>query len=303
MPREKPAVRGRPKTPLIERLRVIVWSHHVLAASGAASIQDFESMYAKSGRKVVLSSGLWARYMRGEVIPQGAKDDRARSLIARMNKEFPGTARVYRHPVWEVLDLGRLLGPEELKHAYLELDLSVSEPFIARGYDLLGLAPPAASIFWRAHENEGRRMHFLKRLQGLDGLTASLIEARMDYLAQNERTLFNSLSVAHATCKNLTNSPAFDFKRMMSAALLIECICISFLDQLLIQGPSSDEARSQRRRNAKGLREDWLERWTEHRSTLSINSRKKFEAWGLEAWNMPRFNPAARIDEQRLRGN
>ena len=53
------SVFGRPKTDLIDRLRVIMWSHAVFKSSEAADIQALELELAKKYR-IRLASGLSA---------------------------------------------------------------------------------------------------------------------------------------------------------------------------------------------------------------------------------------------------
>jgi hypothetical protein len=253
-----------------------------MAASGLSTAEEFEIRFSKASGRIRLSSGLWSRYLRGEVIPQGAITKRARSLIERLDAEYLGTADIYRHPVWELLNFERLLGPEELKRIYLRLDKSIWKRFVVCGHDLLGSTAPELSMFWRFQRGEGGRTYWLKRIDGMDGLAACLIEARMGYLGQNEEVFFNSLKLGLEQCEKLRSLHAFASKRMQTILLLMEGICIGYLDRLVIQSPFSDDGHGDRRRASKNLLESWIKRHGKHKTTLSASSKAIFDRWTKE---------------------
>jgi hypothetical protein len=124
--------RGRPRTPIVNRLRVSLWSQLVFLASGFDEVQELEALFDKTPR-LKLASGLWSRYMRGEVLPQGASDFlEKRNLIHRVAKLFPEPFEVFYAPFWNFLVWDPFVDLDLMKACYLTLDDGINVWFVAR---------------------------------------------------------------------------------------------------------------------------------------------------------------------------
>ena len=250
-----------------------------MAASGLMTAEEFESRFAKSTGKIRLSKGLWSRYLRGEVIPQGARTGNQRSLIERLGEEYPGTAEIFHHPLWDLLDFSQLMGPEELKLRHVMLGETIWRQFVACGHHSGCEAGPEESRFWRIPRSEKERIFRLNRLTNLDGPAACLVDARMGYLAQDEELFVSSLLAAESQFSKLGKTGVFVHKRMQSALLLIEGLCVGYGNRMVVTAPFSDEAHSQRRSKTRRWIVNWIDRCEGHIKTLSKNSETVFRRW------------------------
>lgn len=256
-----------------------------MAASGAQTAEEFELRFAKPTGKICLSRGLWSRYLRGETVPQGALTQRGRTLIDRMDDQYPGSRDIFLHPVWELLDFEQILGPDQLRAKYLCLEETLWPQFVACNETIKPNAPSQPLIFWPSPQTEAVRKMRLRQLRGLDGLAACLIEARMGYLAQTEERFVNSLVIAGQHFQALSKEVVFTCRRMESALLVMESYGVAFVTQKTIDAPSGDEARSALRSIAKGWHRNWMQRYEAHLRTLSSSSKNTFQSWLRQVFN------------------
>lgn len=261
---------------MLERLRVIAWSHYVMVAAGSASIEDFEKRYSKPKGIIYLSSGLWAKYMRGEVIPQGSLSGARSSLVERLDKAYPATAAIFHHPVWPLLDFDRLLGPARLQEYLWTMGLQSRKSLIHVPVAVTG---PGKLPFWKLHATDMDQSRKWSDVPGLDGLAICLIEARLAYLAQRENLFVNSILGAMGRIERLGKSEAFQPKRMQTALLLVEGLCIRYAQCMV------SEAQSAAKDHEKHV--DGIRRWARghearraaHLASLSISSANTFNSW------------------------
>lgn len=285
--------RGRPQTPLLERLRVIVWSHHVMAAGGMTSVEEFENRFSKYTRQIRLSSGLWARYMRGEVAPQGSLSGSESSLVGRLDVEYPGTAAIFHHPLWELLDFDRLLGPAQLKQLLLRMGQNVWEPFVKVGFSRRSNRAESVSGFWKKPLTVESRQYEWEDLDGLDALAVYLIDMRLGYLAQSEADFARAMWAARCHFPRLAQSEPFQsWRRMVSALLVIEAMCIRLAGYLILDQPETfddDEMMEDHQVFCRAYRkwsEEWDDRKASHMRLLSKSSAAVFSDWTKQVARM-----------------
>jgi len=254
-----------------------------MAAGGMASVEEFENRFSKYTRQIRLSSGLWARYMRGEVMPQGSLAGNKSSLVARLDVEYPGTATIFYHPLWELLDFDRLLGPAQLKRHYMVMGKDVWKHFVASSASAT-TSDIEQLRFWKASCSEGDLMRRWGGIGGLDGLAACLIEARLGYLGQVEADFARGILGTRGRFAKLRDMEVFAPKRMQSALLVLERMCIRYAQYLIAEGPLTS-------RNAGHLtvlghwREGWQARSHEHSESLPTTFAKTYLDWGKQVHN------------------
>lgn len=250
-----------------------------MAASGMRTAEEFELQYSKPVGKIRLSRGLWSRYMRGETMPQGALTESGRSLVDRMDAQYPGTRAIFFHSLWELLDFDLVFGPDQLKDMYVGLKSYVWKQFVAVTPKMKPLMREQPHTFWPVLQSEAARKARLGRLNGLEGLTASLIEARMGYLAQNETKFVNSFAVAAKHFQEISETLPFSTTRMRSALLLMEAHCVAYVTLKTIEAPDNDDAHISIRSIAKEWRLHWRRRCSDHSRQLSRSSHEVFQKW------------------------
>ena len=119
-----------------------------MAMGGFDTAEDFEARIPALVPSVSLSRGLWSRYLRGEVIPQGGTADRRSNLIQKLSGCYPAAAEVFYHPFWKLIDFRRLLSPDELRDMLLQMGMPVWRSFVDV-VDIKGKEwQPDSSRFW-----------------------------------------------------------------------------------------------------------------------------------------------------------
>lgn len=275
--------RGRPKTPLLDRLRVVVWAHHVMHASGERAAEAFELRYANARGKIHLSRGLWSRYLRGETLPQSAVARSDRSLVKRLDAEYPGTGEIFVHPVWRLLDFQELLGPDQLLLEYIHLGEAIWLQFV-NFIEQPGISkPPLPGAFWSMHLKSVERKQRLSQLSGLDGLAACLIEGRMGFLSQAEERFVTSMLSARKYFNQLTNTEPFSYRRAQTVLLVMEAYCIAYLERVCIAASNNGDSYTLLKSKQLGWRHDWGERCQAHTAKLSSSSFQTFKSWLMTA--------------------
>jgi hypothetical protein len=254
----------------------MVWSHHVFEASGATSVEEFELGYTNTIGKIYISRGLWARYMRGETLPQGAVSGRSRTIIERLDLQYPGTADIFFHPVWDLLDFNRLLGPEQLLEKYLSLEEDIWLQFVACIDSINPYQPATPATFWPLNVHKAARKMRLAGLSGLDGIAACLIESRLGHLAQDEERFVTSMLVAASILQTLRSCEPFQSTRMRSALLLMEGVCIGYVDKLTVVVPPYGPVHRDLRSKARAWQSNWINRCEAHKKTLSSGALRIF---------------------------
>ena len=280
-----------------------------MAAGGMTSVEEFENRFSKYTRQIRLSSGLWARYMRGEVAPQGSLSGSESSLVDRLDKEYPGTAAIFHHPIWELLDFDRLLGPAQLKQLLLRMGQNVWEPFVKVGFSRRSNRAESVSGFWKKPITVESRQYEWEDLDGLDALAVYLIDARLGYLAQYEADFGRAMWQMRCHFPGLLQSEPFcSWRRMASALLVMEAMCIRFARHMVLEEPEVpyfggyDDDDGAHPDDMLALEDKisheevclacrkWIEEWKQrkasHMRSLSTSSVAVFADWTKQASHM-----------------
>lgn len=252
-----------------------------MAMGGFDTAEDFEARIPALVPSVSLSRGLWSRYLRGEVIPQGGTADRRSNLIQKLSGCYPAAAEVFYHPFWKLIDFRRLLSPDELRDMLLQMGMPVWRSFVdvvdIKGKDW----QPDSSRFWNI-ECEATHQDLLE-IPGWNGAAASLILTRMRYLAQDEVGFVNYLSVAQRHLLSLAGEEPYADKRMHSVLLVLEGLCLQHAYQLVMMSPCLLEESWELRREITKWSMKWSGRCQRHQRSLSDTARSLFIRWIDEA--------------------
>lgn len=240
------------------------------------SAEEFELRYTKTRGKIHMSRGLWSRYLRGETLPQSATTRRGRTLIERLDAEYPGTAEIFFHPIWRLLDFNQLLGPEQLLQQYCLLNEEIWLQFVTCVEQSHPGAPPIPATFWPMDQSNAARRVRLSKLSGLDGITACIIESRMGHLSQVEERFVTSMLIAWRHFQALRLRAPFRSARMHSALLAMEGHCIGCVEKLTIAVQPCGEKHTELRSLARKWQEHWIQRCKGHMKTLSPSSLRVF---------------------------
>jgi hypothetical protein len=238
-------------------------------------VQELEALLRKSHR-LALASGLWSRYMRGEVVPQGALTASPTSLIARIAKAFPETSEVFYTPLWDLLTWKPELDLNGLRSIYLALDESVHVHFVARVDSAGERAAAKSGQFWHLKKTAENRRSVISDFGKWVALVVYLLEARMSYAAQSIDAFVDCQLSACQILSDLSKEPQLQAKRLHGVMLLMEALC---LDALLINvvnpQPTNENQRKERDRCRAAIR-DWRDRCSLHVGGLSKNSQAAF---------------------------
>jgi len=249
-----------------------------MAASGAALVQEFEDHLKSRSRKVRLSNGLWARYMRGEVIPQGARGSGSTTLIERIEAIYPGTAAIFHSPLWELMEFDKVLDPYELKNMFLRLGEEAWTCFVDN-YKSLSTTAVAASRYWLVKASENELLAKLRKLGGFDGLCSCLILARLGYLKQEETLFVTCMHEARRILITIGHSAEFSPAKMQPAILLIEGLWLAHTKQHLVAAPKVREDVHQLSDYTIRWEQEWQRAADAHAETLPKTSRTAFGKW------------------------
>lgn len=220
----------------------MVWSHHVLSRSGLWSVQEFERVHLQGGdQSYRLASGLWSRYMRGEAVPLDCIESEKSTVIGFFDALFPGTAKIFRHPLWDLLDVWRLMGPMEIRELLCDLDLRVSAPYMYHAH-YEGDAKKQWK-FWRHRLHTQAAVEYFRHLSGLDALAMCLVELRLTYLGQQPNDFGRAVWLTRSHTTMLYSSEPFCSHRHLKSALLVmEAICLNFAGAFIGGLPDSISA-------------------------------------------------------------
>lgn len=248
-----------------------------MLAAKSSHVQEFEALLRKLHR-IRLASGLWSRYMRGEVVPQGALINSPNSLVQRIGKVFPDTSFAFHTPLWDLLAWEPSINPTELKSIYLSLGDAVHVHFVARVEEQGKRGPPELGRFWHLKKtNEGRRLVLQKFLDDpWIFLIVCLLEARMAYAAQDIEAFADCQQLASEVLAYLQKNPQFQIKRLRGVLLLMEALCLDALLTNVESPPPINQTHLLAKDSSYSAIKYWAQRCVLHIHTLSSSSRKTF---------------------------
>ncbi len=251
-----------------------------MAAAGAATAQEFESTLSGMLGRQRLSGGLWGRYLRGDVLPQGSAAKEGQSLVMRIDRALPGTAATFYHPVWELLDFKKLLGPDQLRELYLQMGKDVWEGMVDLRPGDQPVLRSDAFHFWRRRKLEHYQSQKIRAMSVLDGIASSLIEARMAYFAQDRSDVLNSMSEAYIHLMRAEEDDTlFGSLRMQSVVLLLEGMWLCEMGRLVVDPPAPHPVEQAVRDMFVGAADDWEEYCDWHLEKLPRHMAVQFRRW------------------------
>ncbi len=149
----------------------MAWFNAVSLAGGGLTAGQLEVLFGSSntGKTYTLSdrSGLWGKYRTGYICPKTKPDLNGRiSIVERVEKKFPGTAKWLTLPFWDVLSYTPMT-IWDLKKIYCSFPPALREMFVME-------IPGANMMFWRKRQDPLELCRKLIELGGIDALTAIL---------------------------------------------------------------------------------------------------------------------------------
>lgn len=237
---------------------------------------QFEKLISKSRRGIHLSSGLWPRYLRGDVMPLGSLEKRKENLVSRLENLCPGTSKVFHHAAWELLDFQRLLGPARLRTLYVTMDKKVWTRFVSNTRGENGVPADDPTPFWKVDRSVADLQRSWSQAPGFDGIAVCLIEARMGYLAQDEVKFTNAILGAASRLARLAKTPGFQLQRQQSALLLLEFSCLHLAEHFIVHPSNTDLQLSLMVQNR---RDECNSRTQAHLGLLTKPARSLFLKW------------------------
>lgn len=250
-----------------------------MTAFGATQADQFEKLISKSHRSIHLSSGQWPRYLRGDVMPQGSLERHKANLVARLDRIHQGTAEIFYHPIWELLDFHRLLGPGQLLTLYMSMDETVWTHFVNCNWDESGMPDGGATPFWKIDRNAADLQRKWSQIPGFDGLAVCLIEARMGYLAQDEVKFTDAILAASSKLVKMAKAPEFQFQKQLSALLVLERMCLCLAEQLIVFTRDPEGGDDQLSLMVLHLSDKWRQRAQAHLDSLTKPAAALFAKW------------------------
>jgi hypothetical protein len=224
--------RGRPSTLISDRLRVMFWADSVLMASCVQSIKEMEHLLAlRKNLGIRIASGLWARYLRGEVAPQGAKLRLKGNLVDRMDKVYPRTAEVFHHPVWRLLNWDPVIDMTEMRQSYLNLGDEVCLHFFAPSIDRGNRGYSSRTQFWHLAKTISERHRVFNELAigPWQKIQLALMEAKMAYAAQRLEAFVDYQVMACRLIADLAEKVRADRRRIQAGLLMMEALALTGL--------------------------------------------------------------------------
>ncbi len=251
-----------------------------MAASGAATAQEFELVLSGMPGRLRLSSGLWGRYLRGDVLPQGSSAKEGQSLVLRIDRVLPGTAATFYHPVWELLEFKKLLGPDRLRELYLQMGKEVWEGMVDLRPGDQPVLRSDAFHFWRRRKLEPVHSSKIRSMSMLDGIAAGLIEARMAYLAQDRIDFLNSMCESYIhLMRGKEDVDLFGSLRMQSTLALLKGVWLREMGRLAIDPPALSEVEQVVRDMFSDATNTWEEECDQQLAKLPRHMAVQFRRW------------------------
>lgn len=248
----------------------------MLRASGLQEVQELEDKFAKSSG-LKMANGLWSRYMRGEVVPQGALQPGGRNnLVHRVAKMFPKTADVFYAPFWEYLEWDPMVNLDQVKAAYLRLGEDISRLFVARTEVDGKRLPVAMTKFWYLRKSIDARRKVVSALPNWDSLVVYLLEARMSYVAQSFDVFVDCQLMACQALLRLQQDKEFEAKRLQGVLLTMEALCLDAMVINVGRPYANDGPRIPAFERFTDWLRDWNRRCNAHAQSLSSKSRLAF---------------------------
>lgn len=160
----------------------MAWFNAVSLASGMNE-SELEVLFGESTSRQRYTPGarpgLWRKYKMGRICPKTKADINGRpSIVERVDRQFPGTAKWMSMPFWDVLSYKRM-DMAELRQVYVSLSPSVR--------DLIVMDPQInGRMFWRRSTAMEALYDELIEVGGIDAATAILALIKEAEITQNQ---------------------------------------------------------------------------------------------------------------------
>ncbi len=165
--------------PKIRSMRVRAWVRAVKLASGLGLADLEEAFSQRLGADASSRSCIWDKYQRGEVVPRSRlQTKRGLSLVERVERRYPGTAKWLTSPLWRLADMAPM-EMSEIREVYEGLPYLFQSIFIAGPYD-------ASEIFWRRPVDYEHVYTLLLRQRDLDALVTILAMVKEAEITQDQ---------------------------------------------------------------------------------------------------------------------
>lgn len=198
----------------------------------------------------------------------------------RIDRALPGTAATFYHPVWELLDFKKLLGPDQLRELYLQMGKEVWEGMVDLRPGDQPVLRSDAFHFWRRRKLEHDHSQKIRAMSVLDGIASSLIEARMAFFAQDRIDVLNSMSEAYIhLMRAKKDDTLFGTLRMQSVVLLLEGMWIGEMGRLVVDPPAPHAVEQVVRDMFSRAADDWEEFCDGHLAKLPRHMAVQFRRW------------------------
>lgn len=198
---------GRPPADPAHRIKGIAWFAAVSQASGM-NAAELEVFFGKSKRNLKYSAGcrpgLWDKYRDGLACPKSKPDKNGNpSIVERVEKQFPGTAKWISMPFWDVMSSAPM-EMTDIRNIYQSLPPQLK---------VLLVMEPANSqkIFWRRPIDEKKLFQHLLKIQDLDAGTAILTIIKEAETTQNQNLHRKGIECWNEYAKFLEHHPIIGY--------------------------------------------------------------------------------------------
>ncbi|MBB1073420.1 hypothetical protein HUU62_03215 [Rhodoferax sp. 4810] len=277
---------GRPKTTVIERLRTAMWSNWLMVSYAATTSKEFEESVLRQRNALTLSKGLWSRYLRGDITPQGANDKSKRHLIHRLSKDHPFPMRIYDHPMWGLMHFRSNMGPDEIKQIYFRFDKSLWRSLLLLDDHPFSASEIEQAQFWHRPCDTNNFIEICKEAPFCDVVGLCLCEAQMAYLRQDEPKFVFYIVFAGKAFAIFANRYAQENRRLAAIFLVLEGLCLEQALKMTTVELTSTTERTEDRARLFDWHQKWLSRCKLHLDALSPINQKLFLFWLKDVLNV-----------------
>lgn len=248
-----------------------------MAACGATTITEMESVLENQPRHGFrIASGLWSRYLRGDVAPRGALTGAKDTLVDQVGAFWPQTALVFNFPVWDLLRWDGVIDLDRTRTYYLALNEAVRRPFYLEGAETSDPSASHGVMFWHLQKSPDVLTTAIKALHKdlWSMLVAALLEARMGYAAQRQDRFFTAQMLACEAIRTMGLHPGFQRARIQGGLVVMEALCLVPLRGFGKLSGTSDGALKMQSEFNRRL-EGWRQRYEDARSDWTTTQRRE----------------------------
>jgi hypothetical protein len=195
-PSPKPRPVGRPQRTFIDRVRDVVWSRFVLHRAAVKTPQKLRLELLgrdKRAAKKLPTVSVFYKYLRGDAGP-------TRVVVDALDAAYPGTGRVFDHPVW-ILANSKSLDITELGDVLHQISGTVTAGWVQQWCS-------RGQLFWRVPEADlGSVFQQIAQGKDLDHLAGALGLLHDARFRQDQRAHFEAWQAVARVAQNLRADP------------------------------------------------------------------------------------------------